>query len=114
MQSLYRGCVEGQARGLPVGTERHLDVASCGARQRETPDPLDPNPLCPGEAEAVSTGFWDDLRWTIYVCLDCHTPIAAIDGMPHWWNYVLSPEAWERLGVDQPVLKTSERNSATS
>jgi hypothetical protein len=81
--------------------------------QRTTPDPLDPNPLCSGEVEAVSTGFWDDLRWTIYVCQVCHTPIAAVDGMPHWWNYVLSQEARQRLGVDQAAHDAFERKSAT-
>jgi hypothetical protein len=82
--------------------------------QRETPDPLDPNPLCPGAVEAVSTAFWDDLRWTIYVCQVCHIPIAAVDGVPHWWNHVLSPEARERLGVEQTSQEASERNSAAT
>ncbi len=67
--------------------------------QRQTPDPFDPNPLCQGDVEAVSTGFWDDLHWTIYICQDCHTPIAAVGGAPHWWNHVLSHEARERLCV---------------
>jgi hypothetical protein len=85
--------MEGQAGSAVNMTQQRL------MSQRETPDPLDPNPRCPGEVDAVTTGFWDDLHWTIYVCQVCHTPVAAVGGAPYWWNHVLSQASRERLGV---------------
>ncbi len=72
------------------------------ARRRE-PDPRDPAPLCGGELEPVTGGFWDDVSWTVYLCPSCHAAIAAVEGGAHPWNYVLSEASAIRLGVKVPT-----------
>lgn len=67
--------------------------------QRAEPDKRDPDPQCRGQLTAVSGGFWDDVRWTVYECQKCHTAIAAVSGGAHWWNYCISDESRQRLGL---------------
>jgi hypothetical protein len=65
------------------------------------PDRRDPNPQCEGECEALAGGFWDDVRWTVYVCQDGGTLLAAVEGGTHWWNDVSSEDSRKRLGVSR-------------
>jgi hypothetical protein len=82
-------------------THEHVMTHKALMSHRADPDPRDPDPQCPGECEYVSGGFWEGVRWEIYVCRQCHTPIAAVEGGVHWWNHVISPDSHERLGVDE-------------
>ena len=64
---------------------------------RTAPDRHDQHPDCTGELAYVTSGFWDDVSWTVYRCQGCQQLIATVGGGRHWWNYVLSDESAKRL-----------------
>ena len=43
---------------------------------------------CHGELEFVSSGYWSDVYWSIYVCNECGARICTVGGRPHRYNFV--------------------------
>lgn len=44
---------------------------------------------CQGTVVAQRRQYSDDIFWVLYRCDDCQDyPIFAVEGRPHWWNYL--------------------------